>query len=215
MYWRKKKITYSILIPPLKSEIKDLTEKEAADYFRWYMEHIPERVEYLREKCAEQLNIFLPKWKYEESELVLVWRFFIQMAEIDKSSKWTLLKERKEMMNKGYPKELIEDFLENSEEQLSLQTEYILRDIGMFVGEMFVQNSDKIYWGYYTKPKRDFFVNTPLLQGFEDHEVTPVFHDTFEPVHIARMQAMNLFDQTQTEEDLLNIYRKYRNKIPR
>lgn len=53
MYWRKKKITYSILIPPLKSEIKDLTEKEAEDYFRWYMEHIPERVEYGYSVAAE------------------------------------------------------------------------------------------------------------------------------------------------------------------
>lgn len=35
MFWRFRKLTYDILIPPLGKSIYQLSEQEAADYFAW------------------------------------------------------------------------------------------------------------------------------------------------------------------------------------
>ncbi len=48
--------------------------------------------------------------------------------------------------------------------RFSLITAYIMRDIGMHLGEVFVKNYSNISWGFYTKPKSDFFVNQPVFE---------------------------------------------------
>ena len=48
------------------------------------------------------------------------------------------------------------DELFANKRQLTLETEYIIRDIGMYLGETFRKNLPCIFWTYYTKPTRDF-----------------------------------------------------------
>ena len=56
----------------------------------------------------------------------------------------------------------------------------------------------------------------PVLLGFEDSRYSPPFKMEFEPTHMAKVQAANIWDNTQTEEDLINIYCKWANSyVPR
>lgn len=52
-----KKFNYSVLIPPLSKEIKDLNADEANEFFQWYQTKIPERINYLSNVCADYFKI--------------------------------------------------------------------------------------------------------------------------------------------------------------
>ena len=97
--------------------------------------------------------------------------------------------------------------------QLTLETEYILRDVGMYLGETFRKNHSHIYWTYYTKPKRNLFVNHPLLKGFVDMTMGVPFHADFEPIHMAHVQASKILSKKSKNEDLINIYTIWSQKM--
>ncbi|MFQ9515911.1 MAG: hypothetical protein ACLRZ9_08780 [Eubacterium sp.] len=107
-----------------------------------------------------------------------------------------------------------DEFSDNKLEHFSIQTEYILRDIGMYIGEMFVTNYSQIYWTFYTEPKSDFFVNQPLLLGFVDKSFIPPYQMEFEPIHMVGVKAANLFDGTEKNTDLLNLYLQWEKFVP-
>lgn len=212
MFWKKTEIKYDVLIPPLSKRIEDLTPKETKIFFEWYIGQIPKRVEYLASYVAGQLNIDSHQIDYSPESLILVWKWFLGIAQTERTPK-----ERIEGLCNLYvdlPITLRDYILNESREQFSLQTEYILRDIGMYLGEVFVKNSQCIHWGYYTKPKTDFYVNTPLLLGFEDNRFEPPFKMTFEPIHMVGVQAANIWDKTQKNTDLFELYQKWLSWIP-
>ena len=208
MYWRKEKLTYSILISPLTKDVDALSAQEAKEYFKWYMAHIPERIEYLRKMCKERLGISIPEWKFEKEELLIVWRFFLKMVKVEKIPLFARIKERVDLLKQGYPKEIVDSFCEDSKEgQLSLQSEYILMDIGMFFEEMFVRNNDRYYWSYRTKPKNYVDRNRPLIEGFfNKREDVKTYPYALEPTAMAHVQALNVLDHTAKETDLMEVY---------
>ena len=198
MHWRYRKLKYDILIPPLGKHVFKLSEQEAAAYFDWYMEKIPERVAYVSKVCAKELRIPEEKLDRSPESLLLLWKWFRKRARTERIPG--------EKQDKRQPKELWKP-----NRQLTLETEYILRDIGMYLGETFRKNDPQLYWTYYTKPRRDFFVNHPLLKGFVDRS----FGKTFEPIHMARVQASKLLRKKSKDTDLLNIYQIWMEKTDR
>lgn len=196
MHWRFRKLKYDILIPKLEKNIFQLNEQEAAEYFDWYMQMVPERVAYVSQVCAKELHIPVEKMDCSPDSLLLLWKWFRKRAKIERVPK----QERKK------------DSFWKDNRQLTLETEYILRDIGMYFGETFRKNHSDIYWTYYTKPKRDFFVNHPLLKGFVDTTFGYPFEACFEPIHMAGVQASKLLRNASTDQDLLNIYKIWSEK---
>ena len=192
MNWIPGKINYDILIPPLEKSIYQLSERETANYFELFMHKIPERITYLSDRCASDLRIRPDCLDLSPESLLLLWKWFRRKAKTETV-----------VQTAGTPEG---GQTQRKERQLTLQTEFILRDIGMYLGETFVKNHEGIYWTYYTKPKRDFFVNHPLLKGFVDHAYDPPFEMCFEPVHMARVQASKLLRKRSTNADLLNLY---------
>lgn len=203
MHWRYKKLKYDILIPQLDKNIFQLDEKEASDYFVWFTERIPERVSYISKVCATELRIPEEKMDCSPESLVLLWKWFLRRAKTEPVVQSETEAERKRFLNS----------ILKSEQQLTLETEYILRDIGMYLGETFRKNNPNIYWTYYTKPRRDFFVNHPLLKGFVDRTFDKPFEASFEPIHMAHVQAVKIMKKTSKETDLLNIYNIWAQKI--
>ena len=104
------------------------------------------------------------------------------------------------------PKEIKEELLNGMKLQYSLETTLIFDDIGKYLGEVFVKNLPGVSWTYYEKPKRDFFVKMPVIQGFADRHFSPPFKMYFEPVHMAGVQAAKIWDGRQQKTDLLDLY---------
>lgn len=202
MHWRFGKLKYDILIPKLDKNIFQLNEPEAKEYFQWYMEQVPERVAYVSRVCAKELYIPEEKLDCSPDSLVLLWKWFRRRAKTERLPRTGEEKSASEI-----------PFVGNR--QLTLETEYILRDIGMYLGETFRKNNPQIYWTYYTKPRRDFFVNHPLLKGFMDRSFGHPFEAAFEPIHFAGVQASKILNGTSTDNDLRSIYNIWVEKIDR
>ena len=196
MHWRFRKLKYDILIPKLEKNIFQLNEQEAAEYFDWYMQMVPERVAYVSQVCAKELHIPVEKMNCSPDSLLLLWKWFRKRAKTERVPK-------QERNKNSFWKD---------DRQLTLETEYILRDVGMYFGETFRKNHPDIYWTYYTKPKRDFFVNHPLLKGFVDTTFGHPFEACLEPIHYAGVQASKLLRNASTDQDLFNIYKIWAEK---
>ena len=192
MHWRFRRLRYDILIPKLEKNIFQLNEEETAAYFDWFMEQVPQRVFYVSQVCAKELGIPVEKMDCSPESLILLWKWFRRRAKTERVP--------------GAVKKERETGVPQVRRQLTLETEYILRDVGMYFGEVFRRNHPGIYWSYYTKPKQDFFVNHPLLKGFVDRSFDKPFDACVEPIHYAGVQASKLLNGKSRDEDLYQIY---------
>ena len=77
-------------------------------------------------------------------------------ATIDKAPKERMNQLKQEL--KDTPKEIASAIIEENKLQFTLETEYILRDIAMYFGEVNVRNNASIYWGYHTDIKKDSII---------------------------------------------------------
>jgi hypothetical protein len=203
MHWYCKKLNYDILIPKLDKNIYELTEKEAALYFEWFMAMLPERVAYVSNICTMELGISADKLDCSPESLLLLWRWFLRRANTE-----TVTYTEKNKDYKNFPSRIWKN-----ERKLTLETEYILRDVGMYLGETFRNHNPNLYWTYYTQPRRDFFVNHPLLKGFVERAFGQPFEASFEPIHMAGVQAAKIMNKTAKEVDLFNLYNMWVQKI--
>lgn len=212
LLWKKQLLNYDILVPPLTKPIDTFSATETAAFFSWFQGQIPCRIDYLSGRCAEQLGVNKQDIDLSVDSLLLVWKWFLEIAETERTPKRKL---NCFIDNYGDEHYAFRQYLLSQEEnQFSLQTEYILRDIGMYIGEVFVRENLGIHWGYYTEPQTDISVNRPVLLGFADFRFSPPFPMEFDPIHMVGVQAANIWDNTQNEEDLRNLYKKWCRFIP-
>lgn len=204
MFWKKKKLEYDILIPPLEKAFEKFSLEEAEAYFVWYLDKIDSRVKYLEKFSSVSLD-------YSVNSLNNLWGWFLKNAEIEKTPEIQLKELRKQL--KGQPKEIIDDIIDEQSVQFSLQTEYIIRDIAMYFDEVCIKNNSAISWGYHTNIKEDSFANMPVLMGFEDRDFNPPFNAYFELNFIIRGLASNIFDGDQKRSDLVDMYKKWQRMV--
>ena len=107
--------------------------------------------------------------------LIFIWRWFLKIAELKRIPKAVLNDIRKELKANGEPKEFIEDMVREHSVELSAFSRYVIRDIGMYVGKMFVTNFRTLRWDYHTDTKKDSFANMPQIFGFVDTTYNPPF----------------------------------------
>jgi len=210
----KKMRAYQPLIPPFDKPPIMFSAAEAKQYFGWYMEHLDERCEYIIEKAAAGLGCSKSVFDYSFDSLIPLWRWFLSDAETEVRSR-----ERAELIRGCYAQnasqldffaDLIND--RRDEPLLSVYSEMVLRDVGMYWGQTFYKNCpDVLKWGYKRTPKNYIHVNEPLLMGFVNiydrngQRLAKPYKLDFEPIHYARVQAMNVLDKTATERDIYNI----------
>ena len=201
----KEQISYEICIPPLKKPCCEFNHEEAEAFFQWHMAHIDERISYLRSVLEEENAP--RKLDLSPESLMPIWRWFLSVAEIEQTPTDRLEELEALWLSKNIP--FTEDWLRRSQQQFSLETEYILRDIGMYLGQVFVLNHPEITWTYYETPKTDFFVNIPLLSGFYDMHFSPPFRMFFVLFYMSGVQAARMFRGAQSENDLFRIYKRW------
>lgn len=209
MFWKEKPLSYDICIPQRKKPAEEMTHREMEAFFQWSMSVLPERIEYLSSRVCENLHLPRERLTLSEESLIPLWEWFLSTAEIEDSPETAL---QWFWEHDTHPEPFRRILLEQRRRQFSLETEYILQDIGRYWGEVFVKTVPGITWTYYEKPKSDFFVNKPVLQGFADFNYDPPFRMFFEPVHMAHVQAARLMDNSQKPEDLLRVYKLWREK---
>ena len=206
----KQTVAYELLVPPFGAVPEKLKPRQVKEYFEWYISQVPLRVNYLKAKCSESLGIKIDKINSSPESLIQIWKWFLKICEIENTPIDTISKYKETM--KGMPESFIEHMANYGRTRFSITTEYIIRDIGMYFGNLLIFNHPSLFWGYYTKPKSDFFVNKPVIQGFEDSNFDPPYRPSFEPIHMVTVQAAKIFKKEISKFDLYNLYlvwRKY------
>lgn len=207
---------YQPLIPPVQKAPICFSAAETEEYWDWYMDHLDERCEYLRCLIAEDSRISLESLDYSMDSLLLVWKWFLSRAKVVRKKlprpyeKVSIISQ--ETGGKPVKKTLKYD------EFFDIKTEMMIRDIGMYVGKMFVSNyPDRIRWNVVRKPKNYIHVNEPLLQGFvqrnEGAKINPFYPD-FEPIHMTHVQAAGIFEGKARMDDMYNLCRMWSEWIP-
>lgn len=199
-------ISYDFLIPPYGFDFRAMTPAQAKNNFAWFLEHIPERTQYLCTRCAKDLKIDEKQLNFSAESLIPVWRWFLKFARLEETPLEDVVKMEKAAKIYG------ESFINRT--QFTIATQYMLRDVGMYLGQCFIRNYAALQWTYYTKPKSDVYVNQPIIRGFQMTYQGKRGELSFAPLHMAKVQAAKIFGQTQSDQDLLGVFEYWRNYIP-
>lgn len=202
-----KDIKYDLLIPPHGLDYYHMTKDEAKEDFEWFIEHIPERMDYFRARCASDLRVSQSVLDYSPDSLVPVWKWFLKTARMVPTPK-----EELERMREGA--KIFGDSYVN-EKVFSVSTVFIMRDIGMYVGETYIRNYSPLYWSYFTAPKSNVSARKPIIAGFwawvEGYRSTPAYID---PIDMVEGAASRFYRNSQHEVDLYNRFSSWIKYIP-
>lgn len=194
---------YEILIPPCNLDYDNWTKKQAEEYLNWFVAHVPERAAYVLKKATGKS---LPEGPIPPEVLLHVWKWFLRVATTE-----PVPEEEQEAQRAAFG-HFGEDFIDK--EQLSLQTEFIIRDIAMLMSAVFTTNYPVLYWGFDSKPKRYLFINQPVLKGFLNLDYEKPFADVFPPEHMVHVQAARILLHSAHPKDLFNLFQWWRKNIP-
>ncbi len=175
---------YEPLLLPIEKPMRKFSKSEAQHFFNWYISNIPERIRYLARHCGLPEYVDSASYDWNTSSLIKIWKWFLRYADVE------------------------QDPITGTQ-GLSVMTHYVIRDIGMYIGEMFVNVYPQLSWGFYTKPKSDVFVNEPVLFGFVDRSYVPPFQMPFEPINMVCVKALNILDKSQSVSDLYDLFQHW------
>ena len=188
---------YQPLIPELTKPIRDLTEKEAQEYFKWYVSHIDERCDYITSWISRVLEIPAESMDYSLESILIIEKFLQKVAGTRSTPSWkkTILKSA--LMSSGADNYAADHFLKNEwRNDLNTFTEYVCNDISMYIGKVFVTCFKELRWDYVSFGKSYLKHNNPEIYGFIDvldedfldyirknrmKELSPFFHISFDP----------------------------------
>lgn len=204
---KKKLLDYYMEFPPTGVDFDNWDKRTTEKYFNWFLQQVPIRIDYLKTHMTGDLGIDAKTLDYSPNSLILVWRWFLNVAVVEKTPKKFI----REMKRTDMYKLLGDSFINHT--QLSLQTELILRDVGMYLAQTLIANCPGLRWSYKhdapSSPIKDIYNNKPLLMGFEENGYTI----DFEPIHMVGVQAAKLLDNCAAETDLFNLYNLYANRL--
>lgn len=199
-------VKYDLMVPPLGLDFNNMTPKQAGENFEWFLSKIPERMEYFRTRCASDLSISPDSLSFTAESLIPVWKWFLNTARMEKTPAEELKK-----MKEGA--KLFGDSFINRK-QFTVATTFIMRDIGIYVGQCYVLNYKNLYWHYSTKPKNEINVNQPVIAGFRVKIINHEGDAVFNPISFVEGRAANLYDKTQDAEALYKLYTKWIEYVP-
>ena len=198
---------YEVLLPPYPLEYEKWDEAQAQDYLRWFVGKIPERVDYVCWRYHKD-NFFSRKLDPNDPESLLrIWRWFLPRAKIEQ-----MPKEEAEAHLAAFS-HLGGTWLDTR--QLSPCTDYVMRDIGMLLGHIFITNHPQLYWTTEKNEKRYIWRWHPVLKGFVYIVGDKTTYPPFEPVHMVGVQGSRVLDNDAAASDLFNIYENWEKQIPR
>ena len=191
-------VEYDLLVPPFGSDYYSMSPKQAKENFEWFISKIPERVEYLSNRIAEDVKIPVSELDLSPDSLKTVWRWFLKTARIEKTPKEQVAEMEMQWGHLG------EHWIER--EKLTVATQFIVRDIGMYFGETFTKNHSNVTWDYFTKPKNHVNAKKPLLYGFYSKTSNPPFSTPIDPILLIEQRACRIMSKSQREADLLELF---------
>lgn len=207
--WNKRTdIEYEMDFSPTGIDYDSWDKRTADKYFKWYMQQLPVRTEYLRKRVADDLQMELSRLDYSPQSLIPVWDWYILTAIIEQTPK----KEIRKMRQSPFYA-LVGESAVNTE-QMSLNSILIQRDIGMYLARVMLQESPALKWMFEhdapSKKIKNVFNIRPVLTGFvgENHPYS------FEPIHMVGVQGVSVLEGNAKKQDLYDLFIQYSKWLP-
>jgi len=155
-------MAYSIIQPPFTLKFREMPKVELKDYFQWFMRVMPERFQELTEAVREMH----PGWPgdFSPESLEELGRWFDGQVE-----------------NRPKTQEEIDGLtarltfpIDVSGSQLTNRTFSLAMDIGMYFGQVVINNLDGTRWDQPLKNEKFADYGQPVIMGFGTVPLNPV-----------------------------------------
>ncbi|MGB6407475.1 MAG: hypothetical protein WBF39_08360 [Planococcus donghaensis] len=192
---------YYAMEPPFELRVfEEMTKKEAQQHFDWFVSQIPYRLSQLKKLYIWSTESNIDPLDLSPESLVALWKWFIPRVEIEPKSPEQLSEELANLP------EWMHEIHSKNPSELTLATQSLIIDIGIYYGEVFRKEYPEMEWGFVTKPKKIFYVNRPIVTlketGFE-----------YDPRHMVYIQSLKVLKNETKNEALLGLFNVEREYI--
>jgi hypothetical protein len=189
-------MTYATIQPPFTLKFREMSKKELKDYFAWFQNILPQRLDELMN--AVQQTPGFESWQadFTPASLDLLGDWFATQVE----SRPRTNDEIQDIKGRlSFP-------IEVPEEELSNQTFSLTMDIGMYLSRVFLNNYAELRWDQIFGNKKDVDYGQPVLVGFGAVQ--------FNPVWMLVTLAYGIVSKRKTGKSLRDLYDIWAKMIP-
>jgi hypothetical protein len=182
---------YELIHPPCSLNFEELTKEQAREYFNWYLEKIPIRVQILANYVSSFPEYTQWKTDFLPNSLAPLGTWFVSQV--------TTRQRSDEEIQRIYSKAPAWfSGITIPREDLSVLAVSISMDIGMYVGQIMLNAFSDLSWKLITKSKNHVDFQQPVLSG------KGKLH--FNPFRIMLTYAYGIIDGTQGSDRLRELY---------
>ena len=191
-------MAYNIIKPPFTLDFYEMPKKELKEYFRWFQEVIPDRINGLARTVKESPGFENWQPDYTPISLISLGEWMSTQVQTRERSEEELEQKRQEIGHAAHPVEI-------PKWELTNQTFSLAMDIGMYLSQVFLRNHPSLKWDQLFSSKRDMDYGQPVLVGFG--------RAPFNPVQMTVTQAYALVHKTRSGKGLRELYDIWSRKI--
>jgi hypothetical protein len=182
-------IAYNIIQPPFTLKFREMSKKELQNYYHWFREVIPERINELT--SAVRTSNSFEDWEpdYNPSSLNLLGKWFATQVQMRSRSQDEI-----DEITAKFP-------FPRSDRELTDRTISLAMDISMYLSQTLLRNNPLLDWDQPFGSKKFIDYGQPVLVGFM-HGI-PV-----NPVGVVTTLAYGLIRKTKTGMGLREMYDK-------
>jgi hypothetical protein len=188
-------MAYEIIQPPFGKNLRDMSKIELKQYFQWFVDILPRRIDGLADAVHETPGFESWQADLAPSSLSQLGDWFALQVETRRRSE----AEMEEMKGKqAFP-------IEASNNELTNKTFSLAMDIGMYFGQVLLTNHPSLKWSQDISDKKFVDYGQPLLVGFGSVPLNPV--------GIVVVLAYGLVSGKRTGDRLRQLYDIWQNQI--
>ncbi len=157
-------MTYATIQPPFTLKFREMSKKELKDYFAWFQDILPQRLEELTSAVKQ-----MPKFE--------TWKADFTPASLDQLGEWFAT----QVETRPRTEEEIQEIQDRSSfpieipgEDLTNRTFSLAMDIGMYLSQVFLKNHPTVRWDQQFGNKKFVDYGQPVLVGFGAVPFNPV-----------------------------------------
>jgi hypothetical protein len=188
-------MTYSIIQPPFTLKFREMSKQELKNYFRWFLDIIPQRIQGLIEAVTQSPGFESWTSDYTPRSLEILGDWFASQVETRLQTEEELREMRERLT---FPMEI-------PDTQLTNKTFSIAMDIGMYLSQVFFQEFPELRWEQPLKNKRFVDYGQPVIVEFG---IVPL-----NPVQICVVIAYGISKKTKTGKRLREVYDVWAKKV--
>lgn len=181
-------MTYSIIQPPFTLNFKEMSKKELKDYFIWFHEILPSRLDELRRAVQESSGYERWSADFTPESLDLLGEWYAAQIETQPRSNEEIAEIESHL---SFPIEIPKVDLTNRTFSLAM-------DVGMYLSQVFLKSHIQLRWDQPLSNKKFIDYGRPVLMGFG---VVP-----FNPVRMLVTLAYSIVSNSENGKSLRELY---------